>query len=188
MQNTKSFFKLSTRAYGGSGGFPRRRFRHPGVRLSWGEGRGDRGEYLGMLTDAKDEERRPESEVGSAGGCARGDRSSWWWRRSGASQATGEGRRTFSSASRSCLWRRLPPAGLRVGESRTAGGELAAPVATSCAGDAGRQRLGHMWRPRFLINPNSWSTQLIVVKSRSTWAWSYTRFSSDTAFLFHELC
>jgi hypothetical protein len=26
-----------------------------------------------------------------------------------------------------------------------------------------------VWRPRFLINPNSWSTQLTVVQSRSTW-------------------
>jgi hypothetical protein len=29
---------------------------------------------------------------------------------------------------------------------------------------------GRLWRPRFLINPNRRSTQLIVVKSRSTWA------------------
>jgi hypothetical protein len=29
---------------------------------------------------------------------------------------------------------------------------------------------GRLWRPRFLINPNSRSTQLTVVKSRSTWA------------------
>jgi hypothetical protein len=28
----------------------------------------------------------------------------------------------------------------------------------------------NLWRPRFLINPNSRSTQLTVVKSRSTWA------------------
>jgi hypothetical protein len=27
-----------------------------------------------------------------------------------------------------------------------------------------------VWRPRFLINPNSRSTQLTVVKSQSTWA------------------
>jgi hypothetical protein len=29
---------------------------------------------------------------------------------------------------------------------------------------------GRLWRPRFLINPNSRSKQLTVVKSRSTWA------------------
>jgi hypothetical protein len=45
--------------------------------LSLGEGRGDRGEYVGMLTGAKDEERRPKSEVGGAGSCSRGNRSSW---------------------------------------------------------------------------------------------------------------
>jgi hypothetical protein len=29
---------------------------------------------------------------------------------------------------------------------------------------------GRLWRPRFLINPNSRLKQLIVIKSRSTWA------------------
>jgi hypothetical protein len=64
MQNFKSFFKLWTGAYGGPGGFPRRRLEHPGARLVDARGGGDRGEYVGMLTGAKDEERRPESEVG----------------------------------------------------------------------------------------------------------------------------
>jgi hypothetical protein len=26
-----------------------------------------------------------------------------------------------------------------------------------------------LWRPRFLFNPNSWSTLLTMVKSRATW-------------------
>jgi hypothetical protein len=29
---------------------------------------------------------------------------------------------------------------------------------------------GRLWRPRFLINLNCWSKQLIAVKSLSTWA------------------
>jgi hypothetical protein len=47
-------------------------------------------ELVGLLTAGGDEEW-PDFEVGSAGGRARGDRSSWWWRRSGASQAMGGG-------------------------------------------------------------------------------------------------
>jgi hypothetical protein len=47
-----------------------------------------------------------------------------------------------------------------------------------------------VWRPRFLINPNSRSTQLTVVKSRSTWALTSKNsltYSSDPLWLVNTL-
>jgi hypothetical protein len=52
------------RRTGGSGGSNRRRLGHPGARPGWGKERGDHGEYVGMLTGAEDEARRPEIEEG----------------------------------------------------------------------------------------------------------------------------
>jgi hypothetical protein len=47
-----------------------------------------------------------------------------------------------------------------------------------------------LWRPRFLINPNSRATQLTVVKSRSTWALTPKNsltYSSDPLWLVNTL-
>jgi hypothetical protein len=49
---------------------------------------------------------------------------------------------------------------------------------------------GRLWRPRFLINPNSRSTQRTVVKSRSTWALTPKNsltYSSDPLWLVNTL-
>jgi hypothetical protein len=61
-KTAKSFFKLWTGAYGGAGGFPRRRFEHPGTRLSGRKTTGGLGDFREGLTDGINEEGRAESE------------------------------------------------------------------------------------------------------------------------------
>jgi hypothetical protein len=49
---------------------------------------------------------------------------------------------------------------------------------------------GRLWRPRFLISPNGRSTQLTVVKSRSTWALTLKNsltYSSDPLWIVNTL-
>jgi hypothetical protein len=56
------FFFLKIRAQSSSAGSNRRRSGPPRVRASSAGGRGDRGEFVRVLTDGKGVEGRPESE------------------------------------------------------------------------------------------------------------------------------